>query len=240
MSIKHTIGKLIMPMLPVNKRLLDIIRFEVGCWWQRMGNFINPFYHYKIYKLKKTSDLLVNFGTGGRGLPGWVNIDARSSHKDLYIAYDVRRRLPFANNSVRCIFIEHVIEHLDFESDIPNVFSEFLRILKPGGLLRIIVPDTERFVIAYALKSEKLFLELNWDLNNMPFDIFTPMHILNHIFHQKGEHLFGWDFETMSFSLSKAGFSSVSKKQFKSSSNKLLEIDQENHSKYSLYVEASK
>ena len=66
------------------------------------------------------------------------------------------------------------------------------------------------------------------------------MHGLNHQFHQEGEHLFGYDFETLSFALKKAGFSSVKRQAFKVSVDPDLAIDLPIHESYSLYVEAIK
>lgn len=239
-TLKHVIGRFLIPQLPINRRTFDILRFELGCAVQRLKNICSPSYHRKIAKLRGLNDLSVNFGSGGYGLPGWINIDARSTHKDTYIAYDMRRPLPFKDNQVRRILAEHVIEHIDFRDDIPNVFKEFHRILQPGGTVRIIVPDAERFLSAYTHRSEREFADLDWDLGNMPSDIYTPMHIINHIFHQGGEHLFAWDFETMAFALKRAGFDAIKKQSFRVSDDPDLAIDRQQHAAYSLVVEATK
>lgn len=198
-TLKRAIGRWLIPRLPVNRRTFDILRFELGCIWQRMANACSPRYHGRIARLRAGSGLSVNFGSGGKGLAGWINIDARPNHADIYIAYDMRRPLPFGDGQVRRIFAEHVVEHLDFRDDIPNVFREFHRVLEPGGVVRIVVPDAERFMAAYVSRSPAAFAALGWDLERLPADIHTPVHVINHIFHQNGEHLFGWDFETMRF-----------------------------------------
>jgi hypothetical protein len=66
------------------------------------------------------------------------------------------------------------------------------------------------------------------------------MNILNHVFHQGGEHQFGWDWETMELCLKKAGFTEVIRQSFGVSVDPELAIDQENHRPYSLYVDARK
>lgn len=238
MTLKQKLGRLLIPMMPVNRRTFDILRFESGCVWQRLRNQLSPAYHRKTRALQSRQGLSVNFGSGGRGLPEWINIDVRPNHDDQYIALDLRRRLPFADGSVKRILAEHVIEHLDFRDDIPGVFTEFFRILEPEGTVRIIVPDAERYMNAYVHRSSEEFKCLGWELDALPDDIYTPIHIVNHVFHQGGEHYFGWDFETMAWALKRAGFKEVLKQSYQRSRDPELAIDQANHAPYSLYIEA--
>ncbi len=239
-KLKQALGRVIIPRLSLNRRTFEILRFEVGCLVQRVHNTVNPRYHARLRRLRQLKDLSVNLGSGGTGLPGWINIDARPHHADIYIAYDIRRSLPFENGHVKRIFAEHVIEHIDFRDDIPQVFREFHRVLEPGGTVRIIVPDVARFISAYVHRSREEFAALRWNLDTLPSDIYTPLHIVNHLFHQNGEHLFGWDFETMEFALKRAGFTDIRKQSFRVSVDPVLAIDQAHHAPYSLVVEAIK
>ena len=236
--MKRALGRWLIPRLPVNRRTFDILRFELGCSLQRLRNACSVRYHLRLRKLRNRTRLSVNFGSAGRGLADWINIDARSNHEHLYIAYDIRRSLPFQDGQVRRIFAEHVIEHVDFRDDIPHVFREFRRILEPGGVVRIVVPDAERFMSAYVQRSTAAFADLGW--HPLPSDISTLGHAVNVIFHQNGEHLFGWDFETMDLALRQAGFSQVLKQSFGVSIDPQLAIDQPFHRAYSLYVDAVK
>lgn len=56
---------------------------------------------------------------------------------------DIRQPLKWDDNSVDCLFLEHVLEHIDKEDSI-KFFSEAYRVLKVGGVLRIIMPDRDR------------------------------------------------------------------------------------------------
>jgi predicted SAM-dependent methyltransferase len=121
----------------------------------------------KIYKEK----LKLNIGCGLKAPLDWVNIDnsftARLSKcKRVYkiickilnieviswpqniIIHDVRKGLPFPNNSSIAIFCSHVLEHMSFE-DANFVIKECYRCLCKGGVIRIIVPDLYQITKKY-------------------------------------------------------------------------------------------
>jgi SAM-dependent methyltransferase len=67
---------------------------------------------------------------------------------DNLMVHDIARGIPFADSSVDMVYHSHVLEHLD-----RGVASQFIRecarVLKPGGLIRIVVPDFERYCRNY-------------------------------------------------------------------------------------------
>jgi predicted SAM-dependent methyltransferase len=79
----------------------------------------------------------LNVGCGAKQLKGWVNLD---SHRlpGVDVVHDLNKYpWPFKNSSVKCIFAESVLEHLDSKT---RPIEEAYRILVDGGELRIIVP----------------------------------------------------------------------------------------------------
>ena len=238
-TLKSKIGAFVIPGLPINRRTFDILRYELLALGTRALNVVNPSHREKICELRKRKDLSVNVGSGGKGLPGWVNIELHRHH-DTTLQLDIRHPLPLADNSVARILAEHVVEHIDFRQDIPRVLSDWHRILRPDGVLRIIVPDIKRMIEAYVSGDKARWLELGWDLEAMPGDIHTPMHILNHTFNQDSEHLFAYDFETLALVLRRAGFETIERMSYRRSRDPQLAIDQQYHAPYSLYVEAVK
>ena len=63
-------------------------------------------------------------------MPGWLNHD---------IDIDIRKPLPFPNDSVRFVLAEHVVEHIT-PGEAWGFFQELRRVLKAGGVARIVVP----------------------------------------------------------------------------------------------------
>lgn len=64
------------------------------------------------------------------------------------IVHDVKKGLPFENNSLSAIYASHLLEHLYFE-DAKRVLGECYRVLEPGGVLRMVVPDLRAFIMEY-------------------------------------------------------------------------------------------
>jgi predicted SAM-dependent methyltransferase len=238
MTTKQRLGRWTAKKLPINSELLSELRFETNAFLCRVRNGFSHSYRKKIRHLRTQKGLNLNVGSGGRGIPQWLNVDALGHHSDQSFSCDVRKGLPLADGSVDRIFAEHVIEHFNFKHELPDVLREFLRILKSGGKIRIIVPDGRRFTEAYVKADRELWASLG--LDPYPDDMPTAMALLNHVFHQGGEHHFAYDYETLEWVLRKAGFVGVQKCAFGESSDPVLAIDRTEHSFYSLYVEANK
>jgi predicted SAM-dependent methyltransferase len=238
-SLKQKIGAFIIPILPITRENFNRLRFELHTFLINTNNSINPFALYKIYTLKRRTNISINVGAGPFGKENWINIDTHK-FKNISLVYDCRRKLPFRESSVSRIRCEHVFEHLDKVDEAPTFLKNCLRCLAPGGILRIVVPDLELFITAYNSKDPKEWQKIGFDLTNLPWGLETPMDILNHTFRQNGEHKYGYDFFTLQKLVLKAGFSQVNKMEWGKSNDNLLEDDLENHKPYSLYVDCIK
>jgi SAM-dependent methyltransferase len=64
------------------------------------------------------------------------------------VVHDISKGLPFPVNSIDVVYHSHLLEHLD-RSAAPGFLSEVRRVLKPGGIQRIVVPDLEKLCTAY-------------------------------------------------------------------------------------------
>ena len=54
--------------------------------------------------------------------------------------HDLRKGIPYRNNSVDAVYHSHVLEHID-RSNVKEFLFEIFRVLKPNGIQRIVVPD---------------------------------------------------------------------------------------------------
>lgn len=106
----------------------------------------------KVKKLLKQHEGLVklNVGCGTDYKDGWINIDNNSDDniQNLDLNWDLTRPLPFDDNTVDFIFNEHFIEHLTVEEG-QRAIRDLMRVLKPGGVIRMATPDLEVTVDKY-------------------------------------------------------------------------------------------
>jgi len=116
------------------------------------------------------NNIYLNIGCGDKKLKGFVNIDI-DPKADLQI--DVRKGLPFADNTVSGIYNEHFIEHLNHAEGI-SFLRECRRVLKPNGILRIATPDLDNIINLYTnddwnTKSEMVKYGYDWIQNRCEY-----------------------------------------------------------------------
>jgi predicted SAM-dependent methyltransferase len=97
---------------------------------------------------------LLNFGCGSTYHEDWTNIDIFSSSPKV-IEHDIRKNLPYPNEYFDACYSSHVIEHM-MKNEASNVINECYRVLKPDGIIRIVIPDLELIARAYLNSLEKV------------------------------------------------------------------------------------
>ncbi len=173
------------------------------------------------------------FGCGDIRRPGWVGIDCFGGPAvDLLL--DLRRRLPFEDSSVDYCYSEHFLEHL-YPTEAESHLREVHRVLRPGGIYRIVVPAALRFAQKYLEGDAKFFaLAHPWEAR--------PLDALYKIVNWEGEHRSIYDLGQLSFLATKAGFAPAKECQANRSSIPELRIDQAEPLRVaeSLYAELTK
>lgn len=97
--------------------------------------------------LQKTNKKYLNLGCGGRFHSEWTNVDFYSTGPGV-LAHDLTKKLPFPDNSFDVVYHSHVLEHFS-KNDAPNFLAECSRVLKAGGIIRVVVPDLEQIARLY-------------------------------------------------------------------------------------------
>lgn len=83
----------------------------------------------------------LNFGCGSRTAAGWVNIDVYSASPEVR-RVNLLKRWPFPDGYFDAAYSSHVLEHFT-PSQADHLIAEAYRVLRPGGILRTVVPDLE-------------------------------------------------------------------------------------------------
>lgn len=84
----------------------------------------------------------LNWGCGPCVAPGWINSD-RISCKGVDVCCDIRSGLPLAAECMDYAVAIHVLQDLSWP-DIAAALRELHRVLRPGGVLRLGLPDLDR------------------------------------------------------------------------------------------------
>jgi predicted SAM-dependent methyltransferase len=89
----------------------------------------------------------LNLGCGERFHGSWININFVSTGKNV-VAHDLKKGIPFADNSFDVVYHSHVLEHFP-KVEALTFIRECYRVLRPQGILRVVVPDLEQIVRMY-------------------------------------------------------------------------------------------
>jgi len=196
-------------------------------------------------RLSTHSNIYANIGCGSAGLAeDWINVDY-SKYENVNCIFDCRKKLPFANQTVKGLYTEHFFEHLDYINEVPEFLANCYRVLQNGGVLRIVVPDAGRYLEGYCSEGWDLLKKIR-PLDDQLVDSLmgiryeTKIQLINEVFRQGGEHKYAWDFDTMALMLRKEGFQNIQKMSYRKSNDELMAIDQPERRPESLYVEAIK
>lgn len=91
--------------------------------------------------------LWLNIGSSSLQFPGFINLD-RAPLPGVTVC-DARLGLPFGDGSVDGVVCSHMLEHLHPFKEAPAFLREVKRVLKPGGVFRVAVPDLAKLARAY-------------------------------------------------------------------------------------------
>lgn len=92
----------------------------------------------------------LNLGCGARYHPDWINLDIVARGPGV-IEHDLSCGIPLPDASCGVVYHSAVLEHLR-RNDAAGFLAECRRVLRPGGVLRVAVPDLETICRLYLSK----------------------------------------------------------------------------------------
>lgn len=140
-----------------------------------------------------------------------------------FVFHDINNGLPFRDSTIDFVFSSHFVEHLS-RTQAATLLKECHRVLRPGGVVRISVPDLEYAWDLYRRgEAERMLHDYFFTDSNTSFS----------------HHRYAYNFELMKKALSEAGFDRIERCEYRRGRTPDLEV-LDNRGEYSLFVEASK
>jgi SAM-dependent methyltransferase len=191
----------------------------------------------------------VQYGCGLSCPDGWINFDASPTLRLQRLALvgplfrrggtifpdnvrygDILAGLPIADGSADGVYASHVVEHLSYE-DFWTALGNTFRLLKPGGLFRLVVPDLEVRARSYIDKLRQGDPDGNsWFMRSSLLGAESrsrgPVALLRSAFGHNA-HLWMWDEASMAAALRKAGFIEVRRCSFNDSADAAFRLVEE-------------
>jgi len=135
---------------------------------------------------------------GHEAREGWEILDARPGPQVDHVgnALDLSR---FEDGCFAEVYASHVLEHFDYQDELPRALAEWHRVLAPGGVLRVSVPDLD--ILAHLLLQRHVFdVNQRFQLMRMIFGGHT---------HEHDHHRVGLNQDFMAAYLDRAGFTGL-------------------------------
>ena len=176
----------------------------------------------------------INMGCGWRNFgEDWVHIDGGDySHLDSKDIFN----LPYEDNSVDLIYASHVIEYFN-RDEVKDVLNEWIRVLKPNGVLRLAVPNFESIV--------KIYNTQGYSLDNCVGLLYGQMSMGDETIYHKTIY----DFDSLELLLKDLNLKNIKKYDWKKTSHASFDdhsqayfphMDKDNGLLMSLNIEATK
>jgi Methyltransferase domain len=186
--------------------------------------------------VKRSQPFYVQYGCGLSCPSGWLNFDASPTLRlqtlpiigGLFrhgtavfpqgVLYgDIVKGLPVAEGSVQGVYASHVLEHLSY-ADFWTALQHTFRMLQPGGIFRLVVPDlkarAKKYIaeveLGHAEASARFMRAAHLGLEQRPRGLSALMRSAL----GNSAHLWMWDEHSMTAALKKTGFTNIRRCRF--------------------------
>jgi predicted SAM-dependent methyltransferase len=158
--------------------------------------------------VRSRPSISLELGSGEKlGTGDWVTLDFGPKCD---LTWDLRKGIPFPDNSVSKIYSSHLLEHLKYD-EIVVLLKECLRVLSPGGSLSACVPNAGMYFERYLTNSVP-------DRESLRYEPAicgpTPIDAVNYIAYMNGQHKYMFDQESLISCIDTAGFSHARLREF--------------------------
>lgn len=167
----------------------------------------------------------LHLGCGQNVLHGWLNTDFKPWRTDI-AHLDATQAFPLPSDSFDYVFSEHMIEHISYHDGLV-MLKESLRVLKPGGKIRISTPDLKFLVDLYSEPKTQLQRDyIAWATETFTKTAEKLDTIVINNFVRDWGHQFIYDPKTLTRSLEMAGFVGIERFDLnRSNDTALLELE---------------
>jgi predicted SAM-dependent methyltransferase len=174
----------------------------------------------------------LNWGCGAWAEAGWINSDVKEG-PGIDIVADIRDGLPIDSDSIDYAVSIHAMPEIPFTELVPTLV-ELRRVLKPGGVLRLALPDLDKGIAAYHRRDPEYFKVPDEDAKSVGAKFVTQM-----VWFGYSRSLFTHEF--VEELLEKAGFTRIDHCGYRQTASRFPEIvELDNREQESLFVEAVK
>ena len=212
----------------------------------------------------------LNLGCGSVRPIGWINTDSSLNaniqkipiigkrvakmfnpieyNSSNFIYMNLNKKWKFDNNSVDIVYASHLFEHLSLNS--ADLFlSESYRVLKPGGVIRIVVPDLYKICKKYIEEYDSVENTtefIMWAINmHREGQYGNPNFMKKLILEWQGyphQHKFMYDERSLIKKMKTFGYIELVSLEYGSSNliNEIKEVEGTKESYLSIYIEATK
>ena len=157
------------------------------------------------------------------------------------ICWDISRGIPLPDRTMKGVFSEHCLEHFDLQDGL-LLLREMFRVLRPGGIVRLIVPDAGMYLNTYSKRkfgNEPVF---PFESKESCEGSFVPLLSVNRVFYQDRDSSAGhrtmYDEALLELVLRKSGFEGAKRRGYRQGEIPELLLDTPSRECESLYIDA--
>ncbi|MDZ7832276.1 MAG: methyltransferase domain-containing protein [Desulfobacterales bacterium] len=214
-----------------------IINFKELCFFE-VKSFLGRKLKMDKPKLNRGNNYL-NLGCGDTIVCAYVNADFfykfkfwKTYSRNIEWQLDLRYPLNCRNSIFEGIFTEHTLEHL-YAFQVQCLLAELHRVLKPDCIIRITVPDLEKYVSFYTNNHADIDVEAYSKRFKSGCQAIRTLA-------QDNFHCSVWDFQELKTVMETVGFRDIQKKAYMAGEDPKLLLDKDGRRWETLYVEAKK